>query len=108
MLIKILKTHPRAEDCRTMHYLHKDSVIDVSEEFAKKIIKDGDGILYQENFQEKSFEKSPENKMFNSENLENKTIEIIDLKPTEKESVVPEPITKENTSTKFNIFKKRK
>jgi len=41
--VKILRTHKRAENPRTVHFYEKDQVIFVSQEYAAEITKDKDG-----------------------------------------------------------------
>lgn len=46
--VKILRTHKRAEDCRTVHSYVKNEIISVSQEYAAQIVKDKDGELIGE------------------------------------------------------------
>ncbi len=88
--VKILKTHLRAEDPRTVRNLTKDQVISVTEKFAREIIKDGDGILAAE---EKSVAAAPENKMVKKVEIQNKAMGEQEEKSSEE---VKELITKSN------------
>ncbi len=74
--IKILKSHLRAEDCRTVHSFTVGQIIDASEEFAQEILKDQDGVIFTADAkieERKAIIEAPENKMIEGSDLENKT-----------------------------------
>jgi hypothetical protein len=131
--IQILKDHYRAEDCRTIHRFFKDQIITVNQKLANEIIKDENGILFVEKQiieEVKAIPAAPENKMFNAENLQNKSIvieevnepveiieevsEVVKPEPKEEIEILPEvkevveekPIIPEPKSSNFNKIKK--
>jgi hypothetical protein len=75
--VKILTTHRRAKDCRTIETLKEGDVVSVNQKYAAEIIKDAQGALFVEEkiSESKSFAAAPENKMLKAELVENKETE---------------------------------
>ena len=71
MQIKILKTHETAIDCRTIVEFKKDEIVDIDDNIAISLIRNGLGIVFEEKmlpkFENKAIFNTPENKIEESE-----------------------------------------
>ena len=91
MQIKILKTHETAIDCRTIVEFKKDEIVDVDDNVANSLIRNGLGIIFEEKmlpkFENKAIFNTPENKVEESEIDEStETEEVKEIKITNKKN----------------------
>lgn len=71
MQIKILKTHETAIDCRTIVEFKKDEIVDLDDNVANSLIRNGLGIVFEQKMmpkiENKAIFNTPENKVEESE-----------------------------------------
>ena len=102
--VKILRTHKRAENPRTVHFYEKDQIVEVSQEYATEIIKDRDGEV------EEIIEVKDES--LNIEPSDNTEVEIVKILdeveeiPVQEKVVESKPKKNKKNSKYINPFNK--